>query len=99
MEQLFDGLRDKMRERHRVFSVIKEIRLPLSFGEYLRDNLWRFYKGKTYTGKLSQEQLQRISEEHMQQLEDAAMMINLHLQQAKGVEVMEGTGMIIECLS
>jgi hypothetical protein len=98
MEALFDSLRAKMWEQHRTHCVVKEFDLPISFGEFLRDNVGRFFKGKTYRGPLTPEMMQQAREQFLQQLQSAAATIDLYLEMRKGVGVAEGTGASIEGL-
>jgi hypothetical protein len=98
MESLFDDLRQKMWHQHRTYFVMKEFNLPMRFGEFLRDNVARFFEGETCHGNVTPEILQQARERYRRQLDAAALTIDEYLQMAKSVAVAQGTGAAIENL-
>jgi hypothetical protein len=90
MESLFDDLLLKMREQHRQFGILKKIKLPLTFGEFLRDNPGRFFKAETHHDELTQELGEQAIARHEQQVQSAASNIDLYLRLNKGVFVFQG---------
>jgi hypothetical protein len=89
IEQLFDEFRQEIAHRHPVHSVHKELTLPIRVGEYLRDNVWRFYQAEPIPGQPSAEQMEAAQVQFMEKLKDVAGMINHYLQVAKGLGVAE----------
>jgi hypothetical protein len=98
MESLFRALRSKMWGQHRAYCVAKEFMLPLSFGEFLRDNAGLFFKGETYHGDITPEFVQQASARHEEQVRSAASNIAQYLRMAKGVHVFQGTISCVEDL-
>lgn len=89
MERLFDELRQEMAQKHPRYFVHKELLLPRSVGEYLRDNVARFYQGEQVLGRPNAEQVRAISDDFMKKLETVARMIDEYIKQANGVRVAE----------
>jgi hypothetical protein len=92
IEGLFDLFKQKFCEQHEKALFHREILLPVRIGEFLRDNVWKFFKGRTYTARDMPVDVEQMQRQYEEQLESAALMIDEYLKMRKGLGVAEGKG-------
>jgi len=92
MEDLFEALLRKLRVKYEKFHVIKEVDLPASFGQFLRDNVARFHRGRIVSGPVDTQALTKEWEEEVKRKQTA---IDLYLKTQQEVRFYEGAGSIV----